>query len=207
MDIQHKRWNEYYYTHIASQKDNWLHYYKPIISLHSDPCILDLGCGNGSNLGFLCSMSKSVYGIDFSEEAIEQVKRNYSVDAILGDISNPLPYKDNMFDFIISDLSLHYFSEEQTFGIIEELCRVLKQKGIILARLNSIIDKKHGAQQGNEIEHYYYENNGIKKRFFDNDMIRYFFEKQFDILDISEKTSGKYLEEKYLWEIVLKRKV
>ena len=175
--------------------------------MHSDPCILDLGCGNGSNLSFLCSISKSVYAIDYSEEAIEQVKRNYPVDAILGDISNQLPYKDNLFDFIVCDLSLHYFSEEETFRILNEIFRVMKTKGIMLVRLNSIKDKKHGAQQGKEIEPFYYENSGIKKRFFNEEMIRYFFEKQFDILDTSEKISGKYIEEKYLWEIILKRKV
>ena len=129
---------------------------------------------------------------------------HYSVNAIIGDIRDPLPYAAEQFDFIISDLSLHYFSEKDTFMILGEIHRVLKQNGIMLVRLNSIKDKNHGAQQGKEIEKYFYEHNGLKKRFFTEETIRYFFEKEFIIIKIEEERSGKYLEEKHLLEVIMK---
>jgi len=158
-------------------------------------------------LPFLTKTNSTIFALDYSEEAIAQVQKHYSVNAIVGDIRDPLPYGTEQFDFIISDLSLHYFSEKDTFTILSEIRRVLKRNGIILARLNSIKDKNHGAQQGKEIEKYYYEHNGIKKRFFTEDTIKYFFEKEFIVISIEEERSGKYLEEKHLLEVVMKRRV
>ncbi len=207
MELQQQRWNEYYRSRSGSPQDTWLNKYKAIFDKYKNSIVLDLGCGNGSNLPFLTKTNSTIFALDYSEEAIAQVQKHYSVNAIVGDIRDPLPYGTEQFDFIISDLSLHYFSEKDTFTILSEIRRVLKRNGIILARLNSIKDKNHGAQQGKEIEKYYYEHNGIKKRFFTEDTIKYFFEKEFIVISIEEERSGKYLEEKHLLEVVMKRRV
>ena len=41
-------------------------------------------------------------------------------------MSKGLPFADNLTNIIISDLSLHYFTEQKTFEILEEIKRVLK---------------------------------------------------------------------------------
>jgi SAM-dependent methyltransferase len=204
MELQQQRWNEYYRSRSGAPQDAWLHKYKSLFDKYKNPVLLDLGCGNGSNLPFLIKTNSTIFALDYSEEAIAQVKMHYSVNSIVGDIRDPLPYEAEQFDFIISDLSLHYFSEKDTFRILSEIHRVLKQNGIMLVRLNSIKDKNHGAQQGKEIEKYYYEHNGLKKRFFTEETIRYFFEKYFIIINIEEERSGKYLEEKHLLEVIMK---
>lgn len=42
-------------------------------------------------------------------------------------MSKGLPFADNLTNIIISDLSLHYFTEQKTFEILGEIKRVLKQ--------------------------------------------------------------------------------
>jgi SAM-dependent methyltransferase len=202
MELQQDRWNEFYKTHVQLNHDNWLLKYSPIFKNKIGLTVLDLGCGNGINLDVLSKWSDTVYAVDYSCEAIQIVNRNYKVNASVVDMRNGLPYKNNEMDIVISDLSLHYFSKEETSQIIKDIIRILKKDGILLARLNSIKDKMHGAQQGKEIEQGYYENNGIRKRFFTKEMIEEFFNEGFEILELEERTSGKYLEEKYLWEMI-----
>jgi SAM-dependent methyltransferase len=205
MELQQQRWNEYYRSLSGAPQDTWINKYKALFDTYKNPMLLDLGCGNGSNLPFLIKTNCTIFALDYSEEAIEQVNKHYLVNAVVGDIRDPLPYNTEQFDFIISDLSLHYFSEKDTFVILGEIHRVLKPNGIMLARLNSIKDKNHGAQQGKEIEKNFYEHNGLKKRFFTEETIRYFFKRNFNIINIEEERSGKYLEEKHLLEVVMKR--
>ncbi len=47
-------------------------------------------------------------------------------------MSKGLPFADNLTDIIISDLSLHYFTEQKTFEILEEIKRVLKPNRFIV---------------------------------------------------------------------------
>ena len=201
MELQQERWNLFYKTHVQLNRDNWLLKYTPLFKDKAGITILDLGCGNGINLDILTKWSNHVYALDYSNEAIQLVNKNYKIDAAVVDMRNGLPYQNNEMDIIVSDLSLHYFSKEETNRIINEIIRVLKKQGILLARLNSMKDKKHGAQQGKELENGYYENNGIRKRFFTKETVKDFFSNGFEILELEEKTSGKYLEEKYLLEM------
>ena len=112
-----------------------------------------------------------------------------------------LPYDDQLFDIVICDLSLHYFSEVETYLILEDINKIMKTKGTLLVRLNSSNDIKHGAKKGTEIEKGYYEYEGRRKRFFDKEMIERFFGKCFIIEYLEQKRTGKYLEEKVLWEM------
>jgi ubiquinone/menaquinone biosynthesis C-methylase UbiE len=94
----------------------------------------------------LTKTNGTIFAFDFSGEAIKQAKKHYSVNAIISDIRDPLPYNTEQFEFIISDISLHYFSEKDTFVILMEIHRVLKPNGIMLVCLSSMKDKNHGAQ-------------------------------------------------------------
>lgn len=202
---QRRQWNDYYRSRTPNP-DPWLD--RHMLHFRStDACvILDLGCGDGTNIPSLCGTGRSVHALDYSAEAIARLPKNPEIHARVADMRDPLPYPDACFDLVVSDLSLHYFSENETQRIIAEVSRILKPKAILLARLNSNKDSEHGAGRGRLIEPGYFEIGGIRKRFFDTDAIRQFFSPCFQILEANEASSNKYRARKHLWEIVLKNR-
>lgn len=199
MDSQQQRWDEYYRSLKGISIDKWLEDYSALFS--KDITVLDLGSGNGANIPFLLSKTNNVFALDYSESAINIIINKYHIEAIASDMRMSLPYDDQSFEIVICDLSLHYFSASETNSILEEIKRIMHKKGTLLARLNSSNDIKHGAKRGTEIENGYYEYEGRRKRFFDKEMIERFFGKYFIIEYLKEKRTGKYLEEKVLWEM------
>jgi len=199
MDIQKQRWDEYYHNLNGISIDKWLEDYSSLFN--KDITALDLGSGNGANIPFLLSKTNNVLALDYAESAINTIKSKYHIEAVVADMRMPLPYKDQSFEIVISDLSLHYFSEAETNSILKEIRRIMKNSGVLLARLNSSNDIKHGAKKGTEIEKRYFEYEGRRKRFFDREMIIRFFGGLFRIDYLEEKRTGKYLEEKVLWEM------
>ncbi len=204
-DPQRRQWNDYYRSRTPNP-DPWLD--RHILRFRStDTCvILDLGCGDGTNIPSLCGTGSIVHALDYSAEAITHLPQTPQIHARVADMRDPLPYPDAYFDLIVSDLSLHYFSESETRRIITEVSRILKPEAILVARLNSSNDTEHGAGQGRLIEPGYFDIGGIRKRFFDADAIQQFFSPCFEILEANETSSDKYRARKHLWEIVLKNR-
>ena len=155
--------------------DHWLDKYMELFTNIKTP-ILDLGSGTGNDTLYLSEKGYSVIACDFSNEALENVKKYIpAAQAKLLDISKKLPFYDNMFEIIIADLSLHYFDNETTTEIMKEIKRILKDGGHLLARVNSVNDINHGAGQGKKIEENFYYVEGYNKRFFNlNDVNKYF---------------------------------
>lgn len=58
------------------------------------------------------------------------------------------PIADKKYSLIIADLSLHYFNNETTIHIMKEIKRILKDGGVLLARVASVNDFNFGAGQG-----------------------------------------------------------
>ena len=91
--------------------------------------ILDIGCGKGFLLyDFLKVLPKAkVFGVDISEYAIENSKKEIRNDLIVGDASS-LPYEDNFFDLVISINTLHCLEAPKLFKGLMEMERVGKEK-------------------------------------------------------------------------------
>lgn len=118
---------------------------------------------------------------------------------------NGLPFEDNSLELVIADLCLHYFREEDTFKIITEIKRILKDGGHLIFRVNSMNDVNYGAGQGKEIEsHLYTTNDNRLKRFFDEKDILHFFS-QFDIQCLHEDVLTRYGLEKRLYRVCVKK--
>ena len=84
------------------------------------------------------------------------------------------------------------------------LKRVLKPKGLLFFRVNSVKDVNYGAGEGKEIEPHLYEtDDGRLKRFFDLNDIQKFFA-NWDKLYIHEEVMSRYGAEKVLWRGALK---
>ena len=178
---------------------------------HTHTPIIDLGCGTGNNTLYLVEKKKKVISCDYSQGAINIVKKYIpNSETMLFDMTEGLPFEDNYTELIVADLCLHYFAEQVTINIINELKRVIKPNGYLLFRVNSVNDTNYGAMQGEKIEENFFltattpgEGNDMTKRFFDKEHILKFF-KDWDIEYIKEETMGRYEKPKILWRCALK---
>ncbi|MFQ5759277.1 MAG: class I SAM-dependent methyltransferase [Candidatus Bathyarchaeia archaeon] len=94
--------------------------------------ILDAGCGNGYLCRLLAKKGAKMTGIDISRRAIEiaeirEKQAPLGIKYYVGSLCNLSMFKDQTFDFIISNLVLMDLQEIDK--AIKELHRVLKTKG------------------------------------------------------------------------------
>lgn len=199
-------WNKSFETYNVDMQEysKWLEKYNDIFK-NCETEILDLGCGVGCDSIYLFEKGFNIIACDFSKVALDILKKNNSkIKTKLIDITKKLPFKNNNFDVIIADLTLHYFNEQTTKSIIDEINRVLTDKGVLVARVNSMQDFNHGAGQGEKLEENYYFVNGYNKRFFD----RLEIDKYFNNLGEVEAIETQMLRDKkskIVWEIVVKK--
>lgn len=92
--------------------------------------VLDAGCGSGRLVEFLCERTMNAVGIDIAQERIEKgqaLKRPINVGSL-----SRIPYRNNMFDLVISYHSFNYVPFEEQHRAIEEQRRVLKDNGYMI---------------------------------------------------------------------------
>lgn len=156
--------------------DNWLDDYTDILTENKDTEILDLGCGIGADTLYLIERGFNVLSCDFSNEALKSIRENISNSKTKYlDMLERFPFNDESYSLIIADLSLHYFDNATTIHIMSEIKRVLKNNGILLARVASIDDFNFGAGVGEQLEKNFYFEGDYTKRFFDQtDVNKYF---------------------------------
>ena len=77
-------------------------------------------------------------GLNFSKEKISNFKESGRIDVKLEDVSKPMEYNKDTFDFIYARLVLHYLNKQELNYALSEIYRVLKPGGIffIVARNN-----------------------------------------------------------------------
>jgi malonyl-CoA O-methyltransferase len=101
--------------------------------LQADPPrrILDLGCGTGWAVPRLRQQfpEAEIHALDFSPAMIARVPAVPGCQARVGD-AHDLPYAEDSFDLVFSNLMLQWTNEEQ---VLQEVRRVLKPGGILLA--------------------------------------------------------------------------
>ena len=185
--------------------DNWLDSYSYILEKNIDNEIVDLGCGVGSDTIYLIERVYKVLSSDFSHKALKNIDDNISGSKTMYlNMLDRFPFEDNSKDLIIADLSLHYFSSEDTTKIMNEIKRVLKPGGVLLARVASTKDIYYGADSEEYIEKNYTIAYGYAKRFFDEEDINKFFGIIGD-LEYREtsmtRSDEEYLKPKMLYEV------
>lgn len=154
-------------------QDNWLDKYQKLLPKDSQT-ILELGCGMGITTEYLIRKGFDIIATDISDVALAYVKNiSAQVKTKQMDMQKSFPFADNQFSIIIADLCLHYFDEQTTVKIMCEIKRILKPKGILLARVNSQKDSMAG--QGIKIEKNFYFSDGFSKRFFTETDVQRFF--------------------------------
>ena len=201
-------WNEIYSAKDIKYAlyDGWLNRYQSIWKEAIN--IIDLGCGCGVDTIYLNKQNITTIACDFSKTALGMViSALLQAHTMCFDMTEGLPFRDDFSDLVIADLSLHYFTKDKTMFILDEIKRILKGRGHLLCRVNSVkeFEQNENLLDNTEIERHLYENKGHIKRFFDSfDIDEYFNDWDIEYLDEVETT--KYGHIKYAWEICVRKR-
>jgi SAM-dependent methyltransferase len=100
---------------------------------------LDFGCGMGRMTQALCPHFASVTGCDLSESMIRQANAHNRYPEKCTYHLNTEPnlrhFADGQFDFCITFLVLQHMRPAYAMSYLEELCRVLGPKGVLLFQI------------------------------------------------------------------------
>ena len=104
-----------------------------------DKIILDSGCGPGRYIDCILKYKpKKIYGVDYGKNIIKENKKKFTKKNIIFEQSHfsNLKFKNNFFDFIISDGVFHHW-ETAISKLILEHSRVLKKNGFMFVFIKS----------------------------------------------------------------------
>ena len=100
------------------------------VELKQGAAVLDVGCGTGAilrNMADVCPING--YGIDMSENMIEEAKRKCPEMNIQISRCEETPFADNTFDVITVCMAYHHFSDKA--GFAKEAARIIKPGGCL----------------------------------------------------------------------------
>jgi ubiquinone/menaquinone biosynthesis C-methylase UbiE len=99
--------------------------------------VLDIGCGNGRNIGNVCEEFKmGGLGIDISETALAQAKHKFIETLHLpnlvfkqGKVGDKLELENESVDIVLDMMTMHFLNEKSRAAYAKELSRVVKPFG------------------------------------------------------------------------------
>lgn len=99
--------------------------------------VLDLGCGTGRHVLHMAGRGLHVSGLDNAPTALKLTKhwldeQNLTADLILSDMRQPLPFKEDSFDALLSTQVIHHALLATVLGTAREIGRIVRQHGLIL---------------------------------------------------------------------------
>ena len=185
--------DEYWKEHINKklEDDLWIEDYKNYLS---NGICLDLGCGIGQFSKWFMEHGYEVISSDISNIALEKVKE-FNNNVVNIDMRDKLPFKDNTFNVVFANLSIHYFSDSITKSLMNEIKRILKSDGLFIGSVNGI----HGLEKikitAKELDyHFYYNKNKYIRLFDQNDVKKYL--NIFNIIKIDERETIRFEHKK-----------
>lgn len=183
-------------------EDNWILDYMKYLPKTGN--LLDLGCGVGQYSIYFYSLGYNVSSCDISSKALEILnEKNKNIKTKIQDINKPLDYKDNEFDIVFANLSIHFLSDENTKNLLGEIKRILKPNGIFIGSVNSTKAYEFIKDHIIKLEDNYYDSNGRTVRLFDEKSFeKYFID--FDKITLTENVSDRFGKQKNKWEFVYK---
>ena len=161
--------------------------------------ILDLGSGTGRNSNYLAEDGNNVIGIEISKTALSIAKERakelgLSVDYRFGDIGEPYEIEDNSIDIILDVTSSNSLNDIGRGIYLNEMNRVLKNKGYIFVRAlckdgNKNVKNLLKQSPGREYDTYIMKEIGLTERVFSKEDFIKMYSKYFKILNLEKKTS------------------
>jgi ubiquinone/menaquinone biosynthesis C-methylase UbiE len=145
-------WDQAYQS--GKQREEWTRPSKFVLSmidqLDSNDVVLELGCGIGVDANYLASKVHSVTAVDHAQSLIESnnshfKQPNLSFEVL--DFSEGLKrFDSSSFTVAYARRSLHYFDDETTKRMFQEIQRVLKPGGHLFFECKSAKDLNAGQQ-------------------------------------------------------------
>ena len=211
MEESKRYWNEKYWVRhmrdddLDNIEDAWVDKYDEMISQKSGN-LLDLGCGVGQYSKYFADKGFSVTSADISERALAYLKEKYNdIDTVRVDMTQPLPFADKSFDVVFANLSIHFFSENDTASLLSEIKRILKDDGIFVGSCNSSKAYKYIADSSTVLEDgFYREDGGRTVRLFDKAQFDRFFA-DWNKIVLTETETVRFNKSKIMWEFIYKK--
>ena len=211
MEESKRYWNEKYWVRhmrdddLENIEDSWIDKYSDIIFAYKGK-LLDLGCGVGQYSKHFYDNGFDVTSADISERALEYLSEKYEgIETARIDMTEPLPFADKSFDVVFANLSIHFFSENDTRSLIAEVKRILKDNGIFVGSCNSSKAYKYIQDKSTVIENgFYREEGGRTVRLFDKDQFDTFFADWNKVI-LSEVETVRFNKSKIMWEFIYKK--
>ncbi|HWQ60187.1 MAG TPA: class I SAM-dependent methyltransferase [Candidatus Fimivivens sp.] len=97
--------------------------------------VIDIGCGVGTEAGYLSDHGFDVIGIDFSEGMLEQARKAYpDVDFRKADFRE-MPSDIGKADGVVASYSLIHIPKVDVTGVLQDIRRILKEEGMVFLGL------------------------------------------------------------------------
>jgi cyclopropane fatty-acyl-phospholipid synthase-like methyltransferase len=108
--------------------------------------VLDLGCGTGRHAVYLARQRFSLIGLDNSPTGLRMARQwldeeKLSTSLLLADSRFALPFRDKVFDAILSTQVIHHALLETVHGTAREITRILKKGGLMLITIPASKDR------------------------------------------------------------------
>jgi SAM-dependent methyltransferase len=112
--------------------------------------VLELGCGNGVNLGLYAHFGWEVEGLDFSKSAIEQARFNLGDGARLSTLDLTSDFSHALsgpYDALLLPSVLYYMTKAQAERVLNLVRPYLKSKAQVYWRMRTKADERYGKGQ------------------------------------------------------------
>lgn len=196
--------NDLYWKEHINKKldiDMWIDDYKEYFEDKGE--CLELGCGIGQYSKRLMEYGYNVISTDISDIALNEVKKfNPNIEKV--DISEPLKYEDSSFDLVFSNLAIHYFSNEKTFELINEIHRILKKEGLFIGSVNGLEGYETIKNTAVKLEENFYFNKDKYIHLFNEEELKKYFI-DFKILKIEKREVIRFGHKKNYWIFIIKK--
>ncbi|WP_268544101.1 class I SAM-dependent methyltransferase [Candidatus Nitrosotenuis cloacae] len=173
--------------------------------------ILEIGCGQGRDAIFFSTLGHNVHAFDISVNAIDYVKdlkkslKLENLNVFVHDVEKPLPFPEETFDFIYSNLALQFFDMARLSKIFDNISAVVKKQSLFLLSTKKSGDKYHNF--GNKIDENAFEHKGITRYFFNEVELKNLLTKNFEIITFDEDRHINLDSTTSVWWKILTRKI
>jgi ubiquinone/menaquinone biosynthesis C-methylase UbiE len=95
--------------------------------------VLDLACGDGSEVRLLEQVSRRIVGVDLALVALARFRKHFDYPVFQGNV-RALPFRDAVFDAcLVSGLLHHIVGYDDMVPYLAEVRRVLRPGGVVIA--------------------------------------------------------------------------